>query len=252
MARKGLSRLPDAERSILECLNVEVPSLRTLISTTLTAALLGACATARPSKDQSQAETAPAADNRKESASAKAREDQAKQADSTRAALGAAESELGKTEEQLAAEQNARAATKQRAKDALDKLAQAELSVKEESRGTVITISSSDLFYPGETRVLSSAEDKLTQVAEALKAQSDRKIVVEGYTDSRGSDDTNRVLSQQRADAVRSHLVTLGVPGDRIEARGFGSARPVASNDSDEGRADNRRVEIVVRPIEPK
>ena len=229
--------------------------MRTLISSILTAALLGACATttAHPPKDQSQGETAPAPENKNGAATAKAGKDQAGQADSTRAALGAVESELGKTEEQLTAEQNAHAAIKQRAKDALDKLAQADISVKDESRGTVITIPNSDLFYPGETRVLSSAEDKLTQVADALKDQGDRKIMVEGYTDSRGSDDTSRVISQQRADAVRSYLVTLGVPGDRIEARGFGSARPVASNDTGEGRADNRRVEIVVvKPIEAK
>ena len=229
--------------------------MRTLISSILTAALLGACATttAHPPNDQSRGETAPAPENKKEVATAKAGKDQAEQAESTRAALGAAESGLGKTEEQLTAEQNARAAIKQRAKDSLDKLAQAGVSVKEESRGTVITIPSSDLFDPGQTMVPSSAEDKLTQVADALKDQGDRKIMVGGYTDSRGSDDTSRVLTQQRADAVRSYLVTLGVPGDRIEARGFGSARPVASNDSAEGRADNRRVEIVVvKPIEPK
>ncbi len=227
--------------------------MRTLTSSILTAALLGACATtpAHPAKDQSPGETAP--ENSKEAATPKAGKDQAEQAQSTRAALGAAESELGKTEEQLAAEQNARDAMKQRAKDALDKLAQAGVSVKEESRGTVITIPSSEIFDPGQTRVLSSAEDKLTQVADALKAQGDRKISVEGYTDSRGSDDTSLVLSQQRADAVRSYLVTLGVPGDRIEAHGFGSARPVAGNDSDEGRADNRRIEIVVaKPSGPK
>jgi outer membrane protein OmpA-like peptidoglycan-associated protein len=226
--------------------------MRTFTSSILTAALLGGCATttAHPPKDQSQAETAPVPENKKEAASAKAGK---AQAESTSAALGAAESGLGKTEEQLTAEQNARAAVKQRAKDALDKVAQAGVSVKEESRGTVITFPSSDLFDPGQTRVLSSAEDNLTQVADALKLQGDRKIMVEGYTDSRGSDDTSRVLSQQRADAVRSYLVTLGVPGDRIEARGLGSARPVASNDHEEGREENRRVEIVVvKRIEPK
>jgi outer membrane protein OmpA-like peptidoglycan-associated protein len=217
----------------------------------LTTALLGACATtAHPPKDQSQGETAPPPENKTEGPTAKAGKDQSEH---TRAALGDAESELGKSEEQLAAEQNARAAIKHRAKNALDKLAQAGVAVKEESRGTVITIPSSDLFDPGQTRILSSVEDKLAQVADALKEQGDRKIGVEGYTDSRGSEDTSQVLSQQRADAVRSYLVTLGVPGDRIEARGFGSARPVASNDSDEGRADNRRVEIVVvKPLGPK
>ena len=229
--------------------------MRTFLSSILTAALLGACATssAQAPKDQSQAETAPAPQNKKEAAAAKTGKDQAEQAESTRAALGAAESELGKTEEQLAAEQAARDAVKQRAKDALAKLVQAGISVKEQPRGTVITLSNSDLFDPGETKVLSSADDTLTQVTDALKKQGDRKIQVEGYTDSRGSADDNRGLSQQRADAVRAYLVAHGLPGDRIEARGFGPARPVASNDNQEGRADNRRVEIVVvKPSEAK
>src|ERR1700722_14455517 len=98
--------------------------MRTLISSILTAALLGACATtaARPPNEQSQGETAP--ENKKEAATAKTGKDQAEQAESTRAALGAAESELGKTEEQLTAEQNARGAIKHRAKDAIDNPAQ--------------------------------------------------------------------------------------------------------------------------------
>ena len=69
---------------------------------------------------------------------------------------------------------------------------------------------------------------------------------LQGYTDSRGSSSRNLDLSQRRAEAVRSYLVSRGVPSDRIVAKGMGPDRPVADNTSAEGRAQNRRVEIVV------
>jgi outer membrane protein OmpA-like peptidoglycan-associated protein len=73
-----------------------------------------------------------------------------------------------------------------------------------------------------------------------------RPVVVEGYTDSRGSSSRNLDLSQRRAEAVRSYLVSRGVPSEKIVAKGMGPDRPVAENTSAEGRAQNRRVEIVV------
>ncbi len=124
--------------------------------------------------------------------------------------------------------------------------------MKQEPRGTVITLPGNVLFASGKSALLSTAQDKLSQVADALKDQADHKITVEGYTDSRGSDESNQILSQQRADSVRDFLVSHGVPGDQIDARGLGPNRPVASNKSAEGRADNRRVEIVVKPMEPR
>jgi outer membrane protein OmpA-like peptidoglycan-associated protein len=200
---------------------------------------------------ESEGETARALENKNE-ATSQVSKVQANQLASTRAELGAVKGDLSKTQEQLTAEQQAHAAAEARAKDALDKLALASVPVKQETRGMVITLPGSVLFASGKSTLLSSAQDKLSQVADALKDQEDHKITVEGYTDSRGSDESNQLLSQQRADSVRDYLVTRGVPGDQIEARGFGPSRPVASNKTAEGRADNRRVEIVVKPVEPK
>jgi outer membrane protein OmpA-like peptidoglycan-associated protein len=200
---------------------------------------------------EAEGETARALENKNE-ATSEVSKTQAAQLATTRAELGAVKGDLNKTQEQLAQEQKERAAAEQRAKDALDKLALASVPVKQDTRGMVITLPGSVLFASGKYELLGSAQAKLTQVADALKDQADHKISVEGYTDSRGSDETNQLLSQQRADSVRAYLVSLGVPGEQIDAHGFGSAKPVASNKSAEGRADNRRVEIVVKPVEPK
>jgi outer membrane protein OmpA-like peptidoglycan-associated protein len=71
-------------------------------------------------------------------------------------------------------------------------------------------------------------------------------MVVEGHTDSQGSDDLNLKLSEDRAAAVRDYLVSRGVAADRLSAVGVGEKRPIADNTSAEGRANNRRVEIVI------
>jgi len=153
--------------------------------------------------------------------------------------LGAARGALAVSETGLAAA-NARAA---RAMESLAKIAQ----VKEEARGMVITLSGQVLFVTGKAELLPSAQDQLGQVAKALIDQGEiNPIVVEGYTDSVGSDANNLKLSQSRAEAVRSFLVSKGLPGDKLTANGRGKSNPVASNDTPDGRANNRRVEIVV------
>ena len=127
--------------------------------------------------------------------------------------------------------------------ESLNKIAQ----VKEEARGMVITLSGQVLFVTGKSELLPAAQDQLDQVAKALKDQGDIKpMVVEGYTDSVGSDTSNLKLSRDRADAVRSYLVSKGIPSDKISSVGKGKANPVASNDTADGRANNRRVEIVI------
>lgn len=85
----------------------------------------------------------------------------------------------------------------------------------------------------------------LDQAAESLKQWGDIKVEVAGHTDNRGSDAYNMALSQRRADAVRSYLIGKGVAADRLTARGYGEANPVADNVSDAGRHKNRRVELV-------
>ena len=167
--------------------------------------------------------------------------------------LAGTEQRLAGTQEQLSAERTARAEADKRAKDALDKLAVVSAAaVKQEPRGTVITIPSGVLFTTGKSMLLPGAQSKLGAVADALKDQDDRKIVVEGHTDSTGSDAMNQELSMARAQSVRDFLTSHGVPADRIIAQGFGSSRPVADNKSPEGRANNRRVEIIVQNLEAR
>jgi outer membrane protein OmpA-like peptidoglycan-associated protein len=138
------------------------------------------------------------------------------------------------------AEANARAA---RAMESLAKIAQ----VKEEARGMVITLSGQVLFVTGKAELLPAAQDQLAVVAKALQDQGEiRPIVVEGHTDSVGSESNNMKLSQDRANAVRSFLVSKGLPSDKLSAVGKGKSSPVASNDTADGRANNRRVEIIV------
>ena len=119
-------------------------------------------------------------------------------------------------------------------------------AVKEEERGLVVTLSGGVLFRSAESTLLSSAKVKLDQVANALLAVRARNLIVEGHTDSQGSESYNQGLSQRRADAVRDYLVQRGYPADRIQARGKGKGSPIADNASPEGRANNRRVEIII------
>ena len=135
------------------------------------------------------------------------------------------------------------------AREALDKLNSGGVTVKEESRGTVIMLPGAVLFSTGKSVLLPGAKERLSKVAEVLKDEPNRKIVVEGHTDSTGKAAMNDRLSQQRADSVKDYLMTHGVPSKQITTKGFGASHPIASNSSSEGRAENRRVEIVLEPI---
>jgi len=156
--------------------------------------------------------------------------------------------EMEKTAEQLAAEKLARESAEAKLAGAMKDLATI-AAVKEETRGLVITLSGSILFASNKYALLNTAMTKLDQVAEALKAQdSDKRMVVEGHTDSQGSDRINQPLSLNRADAVRDYLVSRGVDHDKISAVGMGSSHPLVDNRNAENRADNRRVEIIIQP----
>ena len=126
----------------------------------------------------------------------------------------------------------------------LSKIAQ----VKEEQRGVVITLDGQVLFVTAKAELLPIARDRLNQVAQSLKELDDDKLVsIDGFTDSRGADDMNLKLSQDRANAVKDYLVSQGVKAEKIRATGRGEANPIASNETPEGRANNRRVEIVIQ-----
>jgi len=88
------------------------------------------------------------------------------------------------------------------------------------------------------------AYPKLDEAAESLKAWGDGKVEVAGHTDSRGSEAYNMDLSLRRAESVKNYLVTKGIPADRLVIKGYGESQPVADNATDEGRFQNRRVEL--------
>jgi outer membrane protein OmpA-like peptidoglycan-associated protein len=173
---------------------------------------------------------------------------QAEQAADTKSQLSSTRSQLEKDRERLAVETQQREAAERRSQQALADLARI-ASVKQDTRGTVITLSGGVLFASAKYDLLPAAQANLAQVADALsKNDPDSRIMVAGHTDSQGGESYNLELSQHRAEAVRSFLVSHGVAPDRITAQGFGLAQPIADNASPEGRADNRRVEIVIQP----
>lgn len=160
--------------------------------------------------------------------------------------LSRSKTALSKTQSELEREREARLEAEAKAAAALASLEEI-AKVKEEARGLVITLSGAVLFKSGKSGLLPIAEQQLGKVAEALLEQDESKqIVVEGHTDSRGSSRSNRELSQARAESVRIFLISRGVTSSRIIAVGKGEEEPIANNKSADGRANNRRVEIIV------
>jgi len=125
--------------------------------------------------------------------------------------------------------------------DAMKEIAQ----VREEKRGLIISLSDI-LFDSGKATLLPGTRNKLAQLGTILSGYADRRIIVEGHTDNVGSDAFNLQLSEARAESVRNALIEQGVSQDLITAVGYGKSKPAASNDTAQGRAQNRRVEIVV------
>jgi OOP family OmpA-OmpF porin len=101
-------------------------------------------------------------------------------------------------------------------------------------------------FRTDSADIETGSQQVLDDVAATLISHPTAKILVEGHTDATGAPDTNRQLSQARADATKKYLTEHGVDGTRIETAGLGASRPLASNDTPEGRAENRRTELVV------
>jgi len=145
----------------------------------------------------------------------------------------------------LAAERTKRMAAEEAARKALARLSEI-ASVKSEAQRTIITLSGEVLFKSKEATLLPGAQTQLDLVAEALTSGEEKRMVVEGHTDSQGKDAYNQGLSQRRAEAVRAYLISRGIAADLITAVGKGELEPIADNKSAEGRANNRRVEIEV------
>jgi OOP family OmpA-OmpF porin len=121
----------------------------------------------------------------------------------------------------------------------------AELKAQDSDRGLVLTLGDV-LFALDQAELTPNAMRKLYPLVTLLKDQPRRTIYIEGYTDSSGTESYNRDLSQLRADAVRDFLIDNGISSNRIIARGYGEADPVASNETTVGRRENRRVEVIV------
>ena len=111
-----------------------------------------------------------------------------------------------------------------------------------------IDIKETVYFDSGKATIQARSNALLDQMAKVLTQHPEIvKVSIEGHTDDSGAAETNRTLSQQRAEAVRDYLVKQGVPAERLEAKGFGSERPVQPNTTKEGKAANRRVEFLTR-----
>lgn len=130
------------------------------------------------------------------------------------------------------------------AEDLQDKLPNAR--VERVGEGIQVTFDSGILFDVGQANLRAAAQQNLSDLAASLEDYEGTDVVVFGHTDSTGGDDLNQRLSEQRADAARTYLLAQGLESDRVSAVGRGEMDPIASNETVEGRQENRRVEIAI------
>lgn len=105
----------------------------------------------------------------------------------------------------------------------------------------------SGILFPFDSDALQpTARENLTQLAESLADYSNSNVVIVGHTDSQGAEEYNQRLSERRARSAANFLIQRGIDPDRIETMGLGESEPVASNETDAGRAENRRVEVAI------
>ena len=199
---------------------------------------------AERAKAEAEKALAEAERSKKEAGSALTQAEAARAAaavEATRAAKAKQEAEQARLAAQAEAEKAAKA------KAEVDQLMKelSELKAQQTERGLVLTIGDV-LFATGKAALSADANRSVDKLAEFLKKYPNRNLLIEGHTDSVGSDELNLTLSQQRADSVKEKLVASGVDGARITTVGYGKKFPVASNDTAPGKQQNRRVEVVV------
>jgi outer membrane protein OmpA-like peptidoglycan-associated protein len=159
------------------------------------------------------------------------------------------------------AENNLKNAAAQRAQARLDardaqiKQLQDSLNARQTDRGTLVTFGDV-LFATNKADLKSNGLVNINKLAQFLQENPDRKVIVEGYTDSTGSESYNQSLSERRATSVQVALIKMGVDPARIVTQGYGKEYPVAENSSVSGRAMNRRVEVTIsndnQPVIPR
>jgi outer membrane protein OmpA-like peptidoglycan-associated protein len=197
---------------------------------------------AADAKARAAAEAAAAAQSKaeaKESAQAKEEADAARAAALAQQQAAQAEAERARQQTQQAEQEK----TAMRAK--LLQQLNSILQTRDSARGLIMNMSDV-LFDFGKYTLKPEAREKLAKVSGILLAYPGLSIEVDGHTDNVGSDTFNQTLSEERANAVREYLVQQGVSFDALSARGFGKTSPIASNDTPTGRAQNRRVELIV------
>jgi outer membrane protein OmpA-like peptidoglycan-associated protein len=118
--------------------------------------------------------------------------------------------------------------------------------VERYGEGVLVTFDSGLLFDFDSSVVKGAARSNLTELANSLRNYPDTEVLIVGHTDAQGSDSYNQGLSERRAAAAKNFLVSQGIPTDRVRTEGLGESEPVASNDTDAGRAQNRRVEVAI------
>jgi outer membrane protein OmpA-like peptidoglycan-associated protein len=190
---------------------------------------------ARQTQEQLQQQQAAAQQTQQQLQQEQAAHQQAQQrADQT-------QQQLQQTQQQMQQAQAEKEQVRQRLLGQLNQV----LQTKDSARGLIVNMPDV-LFNLNSASLKPDARERLAKVAGILIAYPDIHVEVDGYTDNTGAADYNQRLSQQRADTVRSYLVSQGVPSALVDARGFGSNDPIASNDSPEERRQNRRVNLVV------
>jgi outer membrane protein OmpA-like peptidoglycan-associated protein len=155
--------------------------------------------------------------------------------------------EIARAEEQrnrVLLEARAQETDAAKAKLAASQAELADLKAKQTDRGLIVTLGDV-LFDTAQATLKPGADLTLDRLARYMKDNAQARVVIEGHTDSVGSDEYNDALSQRRADAVAAALIRRGVSPDSVRAIGRGKAYPVATNDTAAGRQQNRRVEII-------
>lgn len=121
-----------------------------------------------------------------------------------------------------------------------------EIEVSQTDRGALITVSENVLFDTGSSELRGGAKEVLDNLAKVINEKTKSQILIEGHTDNIGSKESNQVLSERRAVAVKKELVNRGVSEKRIQTKGLWFSSPKADNQTEEGRRQNRRTEILV------
>ena len=131
-------------------------------------------------------------------------------------------------------------------KEEIDKIPDA--NVQRQGEVLMVAFPGDVLFDTGSSSLAPGAYSRLDQLADTLERYPDTDVIIKGHTDGTGSEEVNQTLSEKRADAVRRYLIGKGVSPARMTSVGFGESMPLATNATPEGRLQNRRVEIELRP----